>query len=61
MKKIITLIGLFIVMAGFSQTKNKTADALFDKMWYLEAAKAYEYAIKGGDRSMETLQRAGES
>lgn len=48
-------------MAGFSQTKNKTADALFDKMWYLEAAKAYEYAIKGGDRSMETLQRAGDS
>ncbi|MFH7013494.1 OmpA family protein [Flavobacterium sp. FlaQc-52] len=61
MKKISTLIGLFIVMAGFSQTKNKTADALFDKMWYLEAAKAYEYAIKGGDRSMETLQRAGDS
>ncbi|MEN2398673.1 OmpA family protein [Flavobacterium sp. MC2016-06] len=61
MKKIITLIGLFIVVAGFSQTKNKTADALFDKMEYVEAAKAYEFAIKGGDNSKETLQRAGDS
>ncbi|PKB18978.1 OmpA family protein [Flavobacterium sp. 5] len=60
MRKIITLIGLQVVMVGFSQTKNKTADALFDKMWYLEAGKIYEDAIDKGDRSKETLERAGD-
>ncbi|MDY0989416.1 hypothetical protein SOM12_18440 [Flavobacterium sp. CFBP9031] len=39
-----------------SQTKNKTADALFDKMYYIEAAKSYELSVKNGDASKETLQ-----
>lgn len=60
MQKIITVIGLLVVMAGFSQTQNKTADALFDRMWYLDAAKAYEHAVNGGDNSKETLQRIGD-
>ncbi|WP_348799712.1 OmpA family protein [Flavobacterium adhaerens] len=60
MRKIFTVLGLLIALVGFSQTKNKTADALFDKMWYIEAAKAYERAIEGGDNSKETLQRAGD-
>lgn len=43
-----------------SQTNHKSADALFDKMWYIDAAKAYEEAIAKGDLSKETLQRVGD-
>ena len=61
MKKAITIITLFTILHGFSQTGNKRADALFDKMWYVEAAKAYEQAVKNGDTSKETLQRIGDA
>jgi tetratricopeptide (TPR) repeat protein len=44
-----------------SQTKNKTTDALFDKMYYIEAAKSYELSVKNGDASKETLQHLGDA
>lgn len=55
---ILVLLGMEIV---YSQTKNKTADALFDKMYYIEAAKSYEISIKNGDASQETLQRLADA
>jgi tetratricopeptide (TPR) repeat protein len=60
MRNLLTIFLILTVSFGFSQTKNKQADALFDKMWYVEAAKAYEAAIKDGDISKETLQRTGD-
>lgn len=60
MRNVFTILLILTICFGYSQTKNKQADALFDKMWYVEAAKAYEAAIKNGDASKETLQRVGD-
>ena len=57
MKRTITILALLVIQLIHSQTKNKTADALFDKMYYVEAAKSYELSINNGDASKETLQR----
>lgn len=61
MKKRITILVLLAMQMIYSQTKNKTADALFDKMYYIEAAKSYELSIKNGDTSKEILQRIGDA
>ncbi|MFH7001821.1 OmpA family protein [Flavobacterium bizetiae] len=61
MKKRITILVLLAMQMIYSQTKNKTADALFDKMYYIEAAKSYELSIKNGDLSKEMLQRVGDA
>lgn len=61
MRNIITITFILTAFLGYSQTDNKRADALFNKMWYIEAAKAYEAAIKKGDTSKETLQRIGDA
>ncbi len=62
MKNKITLVLMIIfVTLGYSQKKYKRADQFFDRMWYVEAATAYEAAIKDGDRSMEVLQKAGDA
>ncbi|WP_433830066.1 OmpA family protein [Flavobacterium anhuiense] len=61
MKRTITILVLLVIQTIYSQTKNKTADALFDKMYYVEAAKMYELSIKNGDPSREMLQRLGDS
>ena len=55
MKKRITILVLLAMQMIYSQTKNKTADALFDKMYYIEAAKSYELSIK----TMYTYDAAG--
>ncbi|MHA3789179.1 OmpA family protein [Flavobacterium hauense] len=60
MRKVLTILLILTISFGYAQTGNKQADALFDKMWYIEAAKAYEAAIKNGDISKETLQRVGD-
>lgn len=61
MKRTITILVLLVIQAAFSQTKNKTADALFDKMYYVEAAKSYEISINSGDTSKEILQRIADA
>lgn len=61
MKRTITILVLLVIQMTFSQTKNKTADALFDKMYYVEAAKSYEISINNGDTSKEILQRIGDA
>lgn len=61
MKKRITILALLIIQIVCAQTKNKTADALFDKMYYIEAAKSYEISLKNGDASKEILQRLGDA
>jgi len=61
MKRTTTILVLLIFQMAFSQTKNKTADALFDKMYYVEAAKSYEMSINSGDTSKEILQRIGDA
>ncbi len=61
MKRTITILALLVIQLIYSQTKNKTADALFDKMYYVEAAKSYELSINNGDASKETLQRLGDA
>ncbi|WP_125723031.1 OmpA family protein [Flavobacterium ustbae] len=61
MKRTITILALLVIQMTFSQTKNKTADALFDKMYYIEAAKSYEISINSGDSSKEMLQRIGDA
>lgn len=61
MERRITILLFLAMQMIYSQTKNKTADALFDKMYYIEAAKSYELSIKNGDLSKEILQRAGDA
>lgn len=61
MKRTITILALLVIQLIYSQTKNKAADALFDKMYYVEAAKSYELSINNGDASKETLQRLGDA
>ncbi|MXO07036.1 OmpA family protein [Flavobacterium sp. HBTb2-11-1] len=61
MKRTITILALLVIQLIYSQTKNKTADALFDKMYYVEAAKSYELSVGNGDASKETLQRLGDA
>lgn len=61
MKNIVTIVFILMFFSCFSQTGKKAADALFDKMWYVQAAKAYEAEIAKGDVSKETLQRAGDA
>ncbi|MRX68640.1 WD40-like Beta Propeller Repeat [Flavobacterium resistens] len=61
MKRTITILVLLAIQMAHSQTKNKTADALFDKMYYIDAAKSYEMSINNGDISKEILQRAGDA
>lgn len=62
MKNIITLSLIFIsVSLSFGQKTYKTADKFFEKMQYIDAAKAYEAKIKKGDYSRELLQKAGDS
>ncbi|MBZ4037552.1 OmpA family protein [Flavobacterium sp. 17A] len=61
MKRTITILVLLILQQAFSQTKNKTADALFDKMYYIEAAKSYELTVNSGDHSKEILMRLGDA
>ncbi|MFC0777434.1 OmpA family protein [Flavobacterium sp. HJSW_4] len=61
MKRTITILVILVIQTIYSQTKNKAADALFDKMYYVEAAKSYEVSIKNGDPSREMLQRLGDS
>ncbi|WP_242667463.1 tol-pal system YbgF family protein [Flavobacterium sp. AJR] len=61
MKRTIIILVLLVMQLVYSQTKNKTADALFDKMYYIEAAKSYEMSIKNGDVSKEILQRVGDA
>lgn len=61
MKRRFTILILLAVQIVCSQTKDKTADVLFDKMYYIEAARLYEISIKNGDVSKEILQRAGDA
>lgn len=61
MKRTITILALLVIQLIYSQTKNKAADALFDKMYYVEAAKSYELSINNGDASKEILQRLGDA
>ncbi|MTH14816.1 OmpA family protein [Flavobacterium sp. LC2016-01] len=61
MKRTIIILVLLAIQMVYSQTKNKTADALFDKMYYIDAAKSYEMSINNGDTSKEMLQRAGDA
>jgi len=61
MKRTITILALLVIQLINSQTKNKAADALFDKMYYVEAAKSYELSINNGDASKEILQRLGDA
>ncbi|WP_289658858.1 tetratricopeptide repeat protein [Flavobacterium panacagri] len=61
MKRTITILALLVIQLTYSQTKNKTADALFDKMYYVEAAKSYELSINNGDASKEILQKLGDA
>jgi len=61
MKRTITILAILVFQLIYSQTKNKTADALFDKMYYIEAAKSYEFSINNGDNSKEILQRLGDA
>ena len=61
MKRTIIILVLLAIQMMYSQTKNKTADALFDKMYYVDAAKSYELSLKNGDASKETLQRIGDA
>ncbi|WET01786.1 OmpA family protein [Flavobacterium sp. YJ01] len=61
MKRTITILAILVFQLIYSQTKNKTADALFDKMYYVEAAKSYEFSINNGDNSKEILQRLGDA
>lgn len=61
MKRTIIILVLLVMQLVYSQTKNRTADALFDKMYYIEAAKSYEMSIKNGDVSKEILQRVGDA
>lgn len=61
MKKRITILILLTIQLLSAQTKNKVADALFDKMHYIDAAKSYEMSIKNGDVSKEMLQRMGDA
>ncbi|MEZ0182256.1 OmpA family protein [Flavobacterium oncorhynchi] len=61
MEKRIIILALLIIQMVNAQTKNKTADALFDKMYYIDAAKSYELSVKNGDTSKEILQRLGDA
>ncbi|MBS7253549.1 OmpA family protein [Flavobacterium branchiicola] len=61
MKRRITILILLTIQLVYSQTKNKAADALFDKMYYIDAAKSYEMSIKNGETSKELLQRIGDA
>ncbi|SHJ66491.1 OmpA family protein [Aquimarina spongiae] len=62
MKYIFTIsIIVLSTFVGNAQKKYKRADDLFDKMWYIEAAKEYESAIDQGDISSEVFQKAGDA
>ncbi|MDQ6469844.1 OmpA family protein [Flavobacterium sp. LHD-80] len=61
MKRTTTILVLLAIQMVNSQTKNKAADALFDKMYYIDAAKSYEMSINSGDVSKEILQRTGDA
>ncbi len=61
MKKITTLIILIITTVSFAQNRHKKADDLFNKMWYIKAAKQYESVIAKGDISMEVLQKTADA
>jgi len=61
MKNIIIVIFISISAIGFTQEKYKIADAFFQKMQYLEAAKEYEAAISNGDNSKEILKKIGDA
>lgn len=73
MKKIITILFICAMHFSFAQSSTKTADRLFDKMWYKEAAALYESEVKAlENRSkpfdndqkadyVRVLERAGDS
>lgn len=61
MKKNLTLLILFLTVSAFAQKSYKNADKLFEQMRYVEAASVYKRALKNGDRSMQLLQKAGDS
>lgn len=61
MKKNLTLFILFLSVSVLAQNSYKNADKLFDQMRYVEAASAYKRALEKGDKSMQLLQKAGDS
>ncbi|XMO88124.1 OmpA family protein [Algibacter sp. AS12] len=73
MKNTITLLLLFTISISFSQSSNKRADKLFDRMWYKEASVLYELELNKFERKnkesntvndstyVNLLKRAGDS
>ncbi|UZO80374.1 OmpA family protein [Aquimarina sp. ERC-38] len=52
---------IFLQTMGYGQKKFKNADALFEKMWYKEAAEAYESGLKNGNYTALALKNAGDA
>lgn len=62
MKKIITLVLLFLVVLSYGQSDRSKADKLFDRLWYKEAAQLYERELKKEKNySAELLKKAGDA
>ncbi|WP_396601899.1 OmpA family protein [Algibacter sp. R77976] len=73
MKNTITLLLLFTISFSFSQSSNKKADKLFERMWYKEASVLYELELSKFERKniesnttkdstyVNLLKRAGDS
>ncbi|WP_062055436.1 OmpA family protein [Aquimarina longa] len=61
MKNILTLTLILFTTFLYAQKRHKIADKLFEKMWYVQAAKAYEEVIAKGDYSMNVLQKIGDA
>lgn len=61
MRKILTISCLLISIIVIAQSNNNSADLLFKKMEYLEAAKLYENEIINGDNSKEILEKIGDA
>jgi len=61
MKNLIIVIFISISTISFAQEKYKIADAFFEKMQYLEAAKEYELVIENGDNSKDVFQKIGDA
>ncbi|NAS32512.1 OmpA family protein [Flavobacteriaceae bacterium R38] len=62
MKQTLILLSLLIVsFYTYGQSKYKSANKNFDRLWYKEAAAQYETAIRRGDDSKEVLQKVADA
>lgn len=52
---------IFLQTVSHGQKKFKNADALFEKMWYKEAAEAYGSGLKNGGYTAQTLKNVGDA